>query len=455
MMTKADCTVKGDLISLGGGLPDPCYFPFNTLSTTIPKAGHWHSTQETEVTIPRHSTKVTLDLARALQYTQGTGQAAMLKFAREHTEMVHHPPYADWQCLMTAGNTNAIDTCLRLFMNRGDALLIEEYSFPSVLECARPQGIHPVPCKLDAFGIIPEALDAQLDAWNAEAQGKKPHVLYIIPTGQNPTGSTLSADRRRDLYKVAQKHDLIILEDEPYYFLQMSKYTGPNSPDEPQPANAASFLDALVPSLLSLDVDGRVVRLDSFSKVIAPGARCGWLTGSAQLMERALRCNEVSIQCPSGFSQALLVMLLESWGHAGYLSWLVHLRAEYTRRRNALLDAMEKFLPKEYCHWHAPEAGMFVWMEIQYKQHPHFQQLGIDALEKELYLGAISHEVLVAQGSWFISDRDSPRPGLFFRATFASASLEMMQIAVQRFAQSLKDSFEQDASTTMDAPEAS
>lgn len=430
-----------NLISMGGGLPDPAFFPFSGIDITVPKTGHWTDGVEESLHISKFGSTApaTMDLARGLQYSQGTGQVELMQFAREHTEMIHHPPYEDWGVMMTAGNTNSIDTCLRMFLNRGDALLIEEYSFPSVMECARPQGIHPVAVKLDHEGIIPALLDQQITNWDA-SQGRKPRVLYTIPTGQNPTGSTLSANRRRELYAVAQKHDLIILEDEPYYFLQMQPYTA-DAPDEPLPKTAAEFLKALVPSILSMDTDGRVVRLDSFSKVIAPGCRAGWLSGCARFMERALRSNEVSIQSPSGFSQIMLHRLLSTWGHAGYLNWLVHIRAEYTRRRDALLRAMEEFLPKEYCSWSPPTAGMFVWMTIAADKHPEFQKLGHDALEKKIFLRAIDDEVLVAQGSWFISDREVDRPGLFFRATFAAVATPMMHEGMKRFGHALRQEF--------------
>lgn len=424
-------------------MPDPAYFPFNSLDVSVPATGHWTDGETQMLHIEKHGDTSTsaMDLARALQYSQGTGQAELLAFAREHTEMIHHPPYEDWGVMMDAGNTNAIDTCLRMFLNRGDTLLIEEYSFPSVLECARPQGIHPVPVKLDGHGIVPALLDSQITNWDETISGKRPRVLYTIPTGQNPTGSTLSTDRRRELYLVCQKHDLIILEDEPYYFLQMQAYN-PDAQDAPLPQSSQEFIASLVPSILSMDVDGRVVRLDSFSKVIAPGCRAGWLTGSARFMERALRSNEVSIQSPSGFSQVMLQSLLKTWGHAGYLNWLVYIRAEYTRRRNGLLAAMDASLPKEYCSWDPPTAGMFVWITINEQKHPKFAELGFDALEKKIFLTAIEKEVLVAAGSWFISDKTSERPGLFFRATFAAVDVPKMQEAMRRFGAALREEFE-------------
>lgn len=228
---------------------------------------------------------------------------------------------------------------------------------------------------------------------------------------------------------------------EPYYFLQMQPYTG-EAREEPLPKTSTEFISSLVTSYLSIDTDGRVIRLDSMSKVIAPGVRCGWLTGSAQLMERALRCNEVSIQSSSGFSQIMLYSLLTTWGHAGYLNWLVYIRAEYTRRRNGLLKAMEDNLPSEICSWVPPSAGMFVWFKIDHQKHKRYSELGIDALEKQIFLSGIDKEVLLAMGSWFITDREAERPGMFFRATFAACEVPKMQEGMKRFGEALRKEFE-------------
>lgn len=205
-------------------------------------------------------------------------------------------------------------------------------------------------------------MDDLLSNWDASARGaRKPHVLYTVPSGQNPTGATQSAERRQAIYKVAQKHDVYILEDEPYYFLQMQPYTGRNQPDAPAPANVDEFVSSLVPTYVSMDVDGRVMRLDSFSKVLVPGSRLGWVVASEQIIERYQRHAEVASQGPSGFSQVILHKLLdETWGHEGYLRWLMNLRLEYTKKRDALLAACEDNLPTDIVTWNPPIAGMFV-----------------------------------------------------------------------------------------------
>ena len=242
---------------------------------------------------------------------------------------------------------------------------------------------------MDGEGLVPEAMEEMLSNWDPqERRAGKPSVLYTVPTGQNPTGATQGRERRMEVYRVAQRHDLMIIEDEPYYFLQMEDYhsnepsntngDGSNaningernaSKDASSSSSSSSstnskystFLSSLLPSLLSLDTDGRVLRLDSFSKVLAPGARIGWVTGPEQLISTYTRHADVSTQCPSGMSQLILFKLLEEhWGHAGYLDWLMHLRRSYTERRNGMMRACEIKLPREVVSWEVPKAGMFV-----------------------------------------------------------------------------------------------
>lgn len=306
------------------------------------------------------------DLSIALNYGLGSGSAQVIRFVTEHTEIVCNPPYEDWECALSVGSTSALEQTYRIFCERGDFVLSEEYTFASAVETAAPLGIKFLGVKMDSEGLLPESMDEILSNWDVkERDARKPRLLYTVPSGQNPTGATQGAARRREIYKVAQKHDIYIIEDEPYYFLQMQPYTGPDAPDVPPPANNEEFLKSLVPTYLSMDVDGRVMRMDSFSKVVAPGTRVGWITASEQIVERFIRHNENSNQNPSGLSQLFLYKLLdEGWGHDGYLQWLIALRLNYTKRRDTILAACEKFLPKDLVSWNPPAAGMFVSIAI-------------------------------------------------------------------------------------------
>lgn len=299
----------------------------------------------------------------ALNYGQGSGAAQLLRWLTEHVEMVHNPPYRDWQCTMTIGNSSALDMALRMFTQRGDCVLADEFTFAAAIDTAKPMGVDFVGVKMDEQGMLPASMRDVLENWDPAAHGgaKRPFLVYLVPTGQNPTGATQSLQRRKELYAVAQEFDLILMEDDPYYFLQLDA-RGSDRSVTPKPED---LLDMIIPSYLSIDVDGRVMRMDSFSKVVSPGARIGWLTASQQIVEKYKSHADVSTHGPSGFSQLALFKLLdEHWGHAGFLEWLLHVRREYTERRDFMVDICNRHLPAEVATWSEAQAGMFVSLPL-------------------------------------------------------------------------------------------
>jgi aromatic amino acid aminotransferase I / 2-aminoadipate transaminase len=256
---------KPGLVSLGGGLPSSEVFPFAEISMKIPTVPQFSEKDTVEsgrtVTIGKYDVRDadgTYDLSIALNYGQSTGSAQMIRFLTEHTEIVCQPPYADWRVCQTVGSTGALEQALRMFCDkdRKDSVLTEEFSFSTALETITPLGISTFGVPIDGQGLIPEAMDDLLSNWDPAARGgaRKPHVLYTVPSGQNPTGATQGTQRRKDIYKVAQKHDLFIIEDEPYYFLQMQPYAGSkHQPDTPpQTDNVGEFLSSLIPTYVNL-----------------------------------------------------------------------------------------------------------------------------------------------------------------------------------------------------------
>ena len=438
------------LISLGGGLPSSEYFPFDSLSAKVPTPPYWTEaethTSGTTLVAGKHDLayeKSIYDVSTAFNYGQGSGSAQILRFVTEHTEIVHNPPYSDWNCTMTVGSTSALDMALRMFTSRGDVILSEEYTFATAVETAAPMGVKVVGVPMDEQGLLATGLDEILNTWDEKGRGApKPFVLYTVPSGQNPTGATQGEQRRRDIYAVAQKHDLYIFEDEPYYFLQMQPYLGQGQPEAPLPKSREEFLESLIPSLLSMDVDGRVMRMDSFSKVIAPGFRVGWITASEEVVQQYTKHADVSTQGPSGLSQLMLFKLLdEHWNHGVYLDWLVHIRIEYTRRRNVILGACEKYLPREIVSWVPPAAGMFHWLRIDYTKHPHYPAKSVTELEEEIFMASIDHGTLVMRGSWFYADAHAQHDTMFFRATYAAAPSDKIEEAIKRFGDAVRASF--------------
>lgn len=458
---------RPDIIYLGSGLPLADLFPFENVSVETLKPPFVNGVaasiidakddEKITVTVPKFEKLNIHDdivLSDSLQYGNSYGNRKLVEFCRAHCDMVHHIPYKDWDLTLSVGNSQGWDTVLRTLTNRGEYIFAEEYTFPAAVEAAHGLGLKVIPLQIDLDGIIPEKLEEQLANWPKDI--KMPKLIYTIPTGQNPAGSTLSLERRQQIYKIAQTYDLIIIEDEPYYFLQMEPYTTNKSkrPKLEVPQDHNKFLGSLVKSFLSMDFDGRVIRLDSFSKILGPGCRTGWITGQARLIERILRQSEVGHQVPSGFAQSIIYGLLNRWGQDGYLDWLVGLRQAYTVKRDVAMDAINKYCPKDIIEFSAPQAGMFFWLKLDALKHPKFHSEfkgSVPDLEMHLYNGVIKQGTLLIPGNWFIVDDKSPEKegkdepqstSAFFRGMFGSVPEDQLDKAIEIFGNYIKKEFD-------------
>lgn len=355
---------------------------------------------------------------------------------------MHQPQYQDWDVILSAGNTDAFSKVVGLLCNRGDKILVEEWTYPTALETLDPHGIGHIAVEMDGEGMTATGLRRILDNWGStpeQANSCKPRVVYLIPTGQNPTGATMSVKRRMDILAVAQDHDLILIEDDPYYYLQFH-------------VEGESWM----PSLLSMDTDGRVIRLDTFSKTLAPGCRVGYISMNARFCDIMQYHNEVTIQQPSGFSQAILAeMLVSHWGQEGYTRYLTeNVRTEYLKRSQFLQTALKTHINPQLASFIEPSAGMFIWIKIHLDQHPRYKTVKDSALMLDLFRKCVENNVLMVPG-WQFSCKPKPQDvdpadvmncwfdedANYLRATFAYASFEQMKEASIRFGRTLDEAF--------------
>lgn len=354
--------------------------------------------------------------------------------------MIHKPPYQNWDCAISCGSTSAIDLIFQILCDPGDLILAEQFTYPGTLAAAKSQGLSVIHVAMDDEGLSATDLDRTLSTWSPP-QGAKPQVLYMVPTGQNPTGCTQSNTRRAEIYRIAEEHDLLIIEDDPYYFLQLRSYLNNANYQENMRQQNDEYIATLPMSYLSLDRSGRVIRLDSTSKILAPGLRCGWITACSQVMSKILARTEVSTVAPNGPSQLMLVKLLrQQWDHAGLFSWLRRLSARYHERRDVLLRACERYLPTPMCSWKVPAEGMFVWVTVASDTStPNAASLSSDEclfLEDRIFVRAKELGVLIGRGSWFQA-HDLAATAIQFRLTFAAAKMDELETAVCRFGQAL------------------
>ncbi|WVQ70021.1 uncharacterized protein L199_008245 [Kwoniella botswanensis] len=522
------------MIVMAGGIPHPEVFPFETLSATIlahdafpldpprePKKNKsllsWLFSSSSAAlptssfTIPKWAPgppdPKTIQLSTSLQYQAATGPPSLALFLREYVSKVYKPAYADWDVLVNVGNTDGWGKIISLLVEKGDAILVEEWTYPSAVNTFLPFECPTIPIKMDKEGMSPEHLEEVLGGWKEdERDGKKrPHIMYTIPTGQNPTGATMEGERKKQIYEICKKYDVIICEDEPYYCLYTGEWTPKGTQSdrsilaqrladaekkEGSEGNAA-FIKSLPPSYLHFDTDGRVVRMDTFSKTSAPGSRLGWITANPQFIERLTRITETSTQAPSGFATALTTTMLQKWGFEGYIRWLRGVKATYNMRKTWMCDAFEdtfhlefdqtnnsivrglfpegtktitcyskqprnKWDEKKGLHGPAlvtftpPTAGMFVFLGVHVSEHPDYQDLlrkGEDAthvLVQKLWTELADNLVLFAPGWYFDAGGEHAIGGKgygYFRLSFSIATYEETYKAIKTFSKVLDKFF--------------
>jgi len=439
---SAKTVSRSTTIPLGTGRSNPLYYPWESMSMTGAKESR--QSRALNPTNPMTCTKgeAAFDLSSALNYAEPSGWSQLVGCFRENTCLIHNPPYQDWDTTLTCGSTSAIDIALRMFCNRGDWILTETFTYPGTLMASRAQGLKTQGIEMDEDGLVPEDLDAKLRCWDT-SRGRKPFVLYTIPSGHNPTGITQTTKRKKAIYEIAERHDLLILEDDPYFFLRLDEAFAPLDTN-PSFSLFSQLRKSLPTSYLSLDKSGRVIRVESTSKILAPGLRCGWLTASRQIVEMFMDFAEVGPSSPSGPSQVMLYKLLvENWGQEGFADWLNHLSGEYRSRRDAMIAACEQYLPQEVCTWTTPTHGIFLWITVDLKKHPDSAKKSSEqchAVEERIYDRAESNGVLVARGSWF--NVKSCVNKVFFRMTFvATASQDDLRRGVEQFGRAVRDEF--------------
>ena len=228
------------------------------------------------------------------------------------------------------------------FCRRGDRVLVEQPTYDRPLKILRELGVKIEPLPMDDEGLLPDELEGALTV------GSKPAFLYTIPTFQNPSGRTLSVDRRRRIVDIARAHDLLVLEDDPYGLVRFE--------GEPQP------------SLLELDGGDRVVYTSSFSKTVAPGLRVGYFILPSELRVE-LEATSTSIYITPGLlGQAAIY---EFTRRGNFESNLARVRDLLRARRDAMLETLEAELGRSSATWSQPEGGYFVWLDVP----------GVDAVE--------------------------------------------------------------------------
>ena len=325
----------------------------------------------------------------ALQYGSGQGDS----LARE--QIVDVMTTVGVTCdpddvVVTTGSQHALDLLVRILVDPGDVVLVESPSYVGALGVLRSYEADVRHVETGPRGAEPAAVAAAVAL--ARSQGKVVKALYVVPHHQNPSGATTTAARRGELVEQCRRDGVLVIEDDPYALLGFDA--------EP------------VAAIASLDPDG-VVYLGSFSKTFAPGLRVGWAVAPPAIRAKLVLAAEVSVLCPSMFSQRVVATYL-----AGS-DWRAHvkvLRGTYRERRDALLDALGQQMPE--ARFTRPDGGFFTWVRLPE---------GVDAAA--MLPRAIAARVAYVPGTAFYSDG---RGGDHVRLSFCFPTPERLVEGVRR-----------------------
>lgn len=317
------------MISLGGGYPNPETFVFDRLDVLF-KSG--------VVAVLEGD-----DLIAASQYGPSDSHAGLrdrlIEWHRSKDGVSLDPP----ELVVLNGCQEGLFIAAYLLVDEGDSIALSEPAYPGALSAFRSFTREFVPVPLDERGMDVEALGARLADTRA-AGGKLPKFIYTVPSGHNPGGVALSQDRKRHLLEIARCFDLLILEDDPY---QLVRLDGSDPP----------------PTIQSMDVEGRVIRLDSFSKVFAPGLRIGYASGPPDIMRQFVLFKQSANLHTSMFIQAILEKYMTAAGLDGFREHIRENCRLYRENRDAMIEAAREFLPPEV-RFNVPNEGMFVWFVL-------------------------------------------------------------------------------------------
>jgi 2-aminoadipate transaminase len=312
-------TEQPDIISFAGGLPAPEVFPVKEF---------------------REACNNVLDHfgPQALQYSTTEGYKPLREMIARHTARYSVEVSAD-NIMITSGSQQALDFIGRLFLNRGDYIVVESPTYLGALQAWNAYGAQYIPIRSDENGMVVDELEAALRIG--------PKFIYVLPNFQNPSGSTLTLERRQKLVELADKYGVPIVEDDPYGQL---RYEGDH-----------------IPSVVSLDSDfrgpngghysGNVIYLSTFSKLLAPGLRLAWVIAPPQVIKKLVMTKQAADLHTSSFNQ----YVAHEVAKGGFLDEHVKvIRATYKERRDVMVEMMEELFPAGVT-WRKPQGGMFLW----------------------------------------------------------------------------------------------
>jgi 2-aminoadipate transaminase len=318
MRDLMEITARPEVISLAGGLPDTSTFPPESFAALMTRIAQESS-------------------AEALQYGPTEGFQRTRECIAEVMAAEGMRPDTD-DIIVTTGGQQAIDLVAKTLVDPGDVVVCEAPTYPGAVPVFCSYEADTRQIAMDSEGMRIDLLEELLDELAAE--GRRPKFIYSVPTFQNPAGVTLSLERRRRLVEIVRERELLLVEDNPYGLL---RYSG----------------DAVEP-LYALDGGDYVLYVGTFSKILSPGIRLGWLCAPPPVMEKVVLGKQAADLCSSTLTQ---YFVNEYFGERRWGEYIDSLIGVYRARRDAMLDALGHHFP-EQATWTVPAGGLFVWATL-------------------------------------------------------------------------------------------
>ena len=315
-------TEQEGIISFAGGLPAPDVFPVEEVARAAERVLSEHGPQ-------------------ALQYGATDGYLPLREMLARHTARygMHITPD---NILITSGSQQALDLLGKVFINRGDRILVEAPTYLGAMQAWNAYGAEYITVRMDEEGMDIDQIEAALRAG--------PKFIYVLPNFQNPTGITLSLERRKRLVTLADYYGVPIVEDDPYGQL---RYEGTHLPP-------VAVLDERSWHRGEYSYSGNVIYLSTFSKTLAPGLRLGWVVAAPEVIRKLVQAKQGADLHTATFTQ----MVAYEVGKEGFIDRHIEtIRKVYSERRDIMIEAMREHFP-EGVYWTEPQGGLFLWVTL-------------------------------------------------------------------------------------------
>lgn len=358
-------TAMPEVISFAGGNPSPEAFPSKEIAEISAEL-------------------IQNDPVAALQYSITEGYTPLRNKMMEYMRNVHNVGTDNDDIIITSGAQQVMDLTAKSFANEGDTVICEKNSFVGSLNAFRSYGLKLAGVECDKDGMIPEELEKALKT------EKNVKFIYVIPNFQNPTGVTTSLERRREIYRLARKYGVMILEDNPYGEIR--------------------FAGEDVPNIKSFDTEGIVIYAGSFSKVLSPGMRLGYAIAPKAVMSKLTVCKQVSDVHSNIWSQIIAYRFLEKYDFNQHLE---RIRGIYREKCNLMVSLTEKHLVPHGITYNPVEGGLFIWCTLPE-----------DVDMVEFCNRAVHSNVAVVPGTAFLTDESELCH--CFRMNFSTPSAQQM-----------------------------